>query len=297
MGLSDRDYHRSLPGNGSIFMPGITPVVKVLLILNLGIFVLDYLILPLAMGLKLDGFHAPPLLRWGAFTIQTSILEFKVWEFVTFQFIHGNLLHIIFNCLGIYFFGPWMERWWGAKKFLIYYLLCGIGGAAFFSILSVLNIIPGGYDSYLVGASAGIYGILMGVAFIAPELRVRLLFPPIELTMRQLALGLIGVSVVVILLSIGSNAGGEAGHLGGAIVGFLLMRYPRLLGADEEVNIIRPAAFRRRSEAKLRPRSEAHLDEPSEVDRILEKISREGTHSLTQAERDVLIKASERQQR
>jgi hypothetical protein len=103
--------------------------------------------------------------------------------------------------------------------------------------------------------------------------------------------------VVVILLSIGSNAGGEAGHLGGAIVGFLLMRYPRLLGADEEVNIIRPAAFRRRSEAKLRPRSEAHLDEPSEVDRILEKISREGTHSLTQAERDVLIKASERQQR
>ena len=62
-------------------------------------------------------------------------------------------------------------------------------------------------------------------------------------------------------------------------------------------NIIRPAAFRRRSEAKLRPRSEAHLDEVSEVDRILEKMSREGTHSLTQAERDVLIKASERQKR
>lgn len=278
-------------------MPGITPVVKALLILNLGIFLLDYLVLPLAIGQKLDGFNSPTLVRWGAFTIQTSIFEFKVWQFVTFQFIHGNLLNVLFNCLGIYFFGPWMERWWGARKFLIFYLLCGIGGAAFFSILSVLNIIPGGYDSDLVGATSGIYGILMGVAFIAPELRVRLLIPPIELTMRQLAIGLIGISVVVILLSIGSTAGSEAGHLGGAIVGFLLMRYPRVLGANEEVNIIRPAAFRRRSEAKLRPRSEAHLDRASEVDRILEKISSQGTQSLTQAERDVLLKESERQKK
>jgi membrane associated rhomboid family serine protease len=278
-------------------MPAITPVVKVLLILNVSIFLLDYLLLPLLMGLKVDGFHAPPLLRWGAFTIQSSIIGLKVWEFISFQFLHGNLLHILFNSLGIYFFGPWMERWWGPKKFLIYYLLCGIGGAAFFSILSFIGLIPGGYDSYLVGASAGIYGILMGVAFIAPDLRVRLFFPPVELTMRQLAIGLIGISAVVVLLSIGTNAGGEAGHLGGAIVGFLLMRYPHLLGANEEINIIRPAAFRRRSEAKLRPRSEAHLDEATEVDRILEKISREGTQSLSQAERDLLIKAAESQHR
>lgn len=295
MGLADRDYQRDSPTGGGSFLPGITPVVKWLLILNIGIFVLDYILLPLVMGIKIDDFRAPPLIRWGAFCIQTSIIELQIWEFISFQFLHGNLLHILFNSIGIYFFGPWMERWWGSKKFLIFYLLCGIGGAAFFSILTLLNFIPDGYESYLVGASAGIYGILVGVAFIAPDLRARLFFPPIELSMRQLAIGLIGISAVMVLLSLGSNAGGEAGHLGGAIVGFLIMKYPQLLrGGGDEVNIIRPRAFRRRSQAKLRPRTDAHIDEANEVDRILEKISRDGTQSLTQAERDLLMKASER---
>jgi membrane associated rhomboid family serine protease len=295
MGLADRDYQRDSPTGGGSFLPGLTPVVKWLLILNIGIFILDYLLLPLALGIRIDDFHAPPLIRWGAFCIQTSIIELRIWEFISFQFLHGNLAHILFNSLGIYFFGPWMERWWGSKKFLIFYLLCGIGGAAFFSILTVLHLIPGGDESYLVGASAGIYGILVGIAFIAPDLRARLLFPPIELSMRQLAIGLIGISVIIILLSIGNNAGGEAGHLGGAIAGFLLMKFPRLLGrGEDEVNIIRPRAFSRRSQAKLRPRTDAHLDEANEVDRILDKISREGTQSLSQGERDLLMKASER---
>lgn len=297
MGIADRDYHRNQPTDGGGgFMPRITPVVKYLLIANIGIFILDYLILPNVLGLKIDGaLHLPPLLNWGAFTVHSAIVEHRLWEFITFQFLHGGLAHIMINSLVLFFFGPWMEEWWGSIKFLIFYLLCGVAGAAFYMLLLTLKIIPGDNGAYLVGASAGIYGILIGVAFIAPDLSVKLLIPPIELTMRKLAIGLMVLSSAAILFRIGGNEGGEAGHLGGAILGYVLMRWPGLLRKGSESNIIRPRAFKRKSKAKLRPRSEAHIDRENEVDLILEKISREGTGSLTQAERELLLKASESQ--
>lgn len=297
MGIADRDYHRNQPTDGgSGFLPRLTPVVKYLLIANIGIFILDYLVLPRFYGIKIDGaLHLPPLLNWGAFTVHSAIMEHRLWEFITFQFLHDGLAHIMFNSIGLFFFGPWMERWWGPVKFLIFYLLCGIAGAAFYMLLMFLKIVPGDIGSYLVGASAGIYGIFIGVAFIAPDLRVTLLIPPVELTMRQVAIGLLIISTGAILLSLGGNEGGEAGHLGGAILGYVLMRWPGLLGKGRESNIIRPRAFKPKHQAKLRPRSDAHIEQANEVDLILDKISREGTHSLTQAERDLLLKASERQ--
>ena len=126
-------------------------------------------------------------------------------------------------------------------------------GAVFFTLLVLLGLLPGD-DLWtpLVGASAGIYGILIGVAVIAPNLRVALLFPPIELSMRQLAIALMVISAGSILLKFGGNEGGEAGHLGGAILGFILMRFPRLLGGEPGVEVIRPkvSPHRRRNCAR-----------------------------------------------
>jgi membrane associated rhomboid family serine protease len=295
MSLADRDYHRHQRRGGGGFMSRLTPVVKWLLIANVGIFILDYLILPSVLNWPVDRFHSPPLVTWGAFTIQSGLMEFRLWKFVTFQFLHGSLGHVLFNCIGIYFFGPWMEHWWGSKKFLLFYLLCGSAGAAFFTLLMFLGLLPDGIDTPLIGASAGIYGIFIGVAVIAPNLRVALLFPPIVLSMRQLAIGLMVIASGAVLLKLGGNEGGEAGHLGGAILGFILMRYPRLLGGGATVDIIRPQAFENRFESKLKPRTDYQLDEESEVDLILDKISREGLQSLSQAERDILRHASERQ--
>lgn len=267
-------------------MAQLTPVVKGLLIANVGIFFLDML-LEIQVGHK-------PIIQFGAFSIQSGLLEFRLWEFVTFQFLHASLGHILFNSIGIYFFGPWLERWWGSRKFLIYYLLCGCAGAAFFTLLTLLGLLPDGLQSSLVGASAGIYGIFIGVAVVAPDLRVALLFPPIELSMRQLAISLMVIASATILLHWG-NEGGEAGHLGGAILGFILMRYPWLLGGDPGVTIHRPRAFARGSESKLRPRTELRMELDSAVDVILDKVSREGFQSLSQKERDILRQAAERQ--
>jgi hypothetical protein len=130
---------------------------------------------------------------------------------------------------------------------------------------------------------------------------VRLLFPPVELTMRKLALIVMGLAVIVIIGDnlVGGrpfqNSGGEAGHLGGAILGYLLTRFPRLLrkGIDTEEKIIRPKEFRkRRQHPKLRPRSSVDVATASDVDRILDKINREGIQSLTDQEREILQQAS-----
>ena len=145
----------------------------------------------------------------------------------------------------------------------------------------------------LVGASAGLYGILIGVAHIAPALQVRLLFPPITLTMRQVAIAVLAIAAGAVILRIGGNEGGEAGHLGGAILGFLLVRFPQSLqwiGAAPKRTTARPRVQR---ETKLRPRTRVQLAEDDEVDRILDKISQDGFQSLTDAERDVLRKAAE----
>jgi len=262
-------------------MPQITPVVKWLLIANAGIFFLDL-------------FIGHSLVRFGAFAVQSAVFELRLWEFITFQFLHGSLGHILLNSIVLYFFGPWMERWWGSIKFLGFYLLCGIAGAAFFTMLILLNLVPGNIYLPIVGASAGIYGILIGVAVIAPDLRVMLLFPPIELSMRQLAIGLMVISVGAILFKLGGNEGGEAGHLGGAILGFILMRYPRLLGGGPRWEARHPQWFAPRAAPKLRPRTEFRAGEDSAVDLILDKVSRDGFQSLSQAERDILRQASER---
>jgi len=285
MGIADRDYHRNDRREAPGYFAQLTPVVKYLLILNLGIYFVD-LMLSNPEGDR-------PLRDVSFFTMQSAIFDGKIWEFVTFQFLHGSVGHVLANCLGLFFFGPFMERWWGSSKFLIFYLLCGVAGGVFFSLLVLWGILPSAdVNSPLVGASAGIYGILIGVAVTAPDLRVRLLIPPVELTMRQLAIGLIVIAGGAILLKIGGNEGGEAGHLGGAILGFFLVRFPWILGRGETVVSNIPKAGGRRPLSKLRPRSELERSQDSEVDKILDKISREGFQSLTQEERDFLHKAS-----
>lgn len=291
MSLADREFHRDRIRSTS----GLTPVVKALLWINGVLFLLDYLLLPLVLGLRVNDFQPPLLVSLGAFRVQSAIFECHVWEFVTFQFLHGSLGHVLFNCMGLFFFGPWVEARLGAGKFIRFYLACGAAGAAFYTLLMLLQLIPGDTSTPLVGASAGIYGIFVGVAIIAPNLRVALLFPPVEMSMRQLAIALMVLSLVFVATGWAGNQGGEAGHLGGFIAGFLLMKFPFLLG-----NQSLPACHRNpvTVPAKIRPRS--RIGGPAvdpEIDRILDKISRDGIHSVTEEEREQLRKFSQSNER
>lgn len=258
------------------------PVVRALLILNIGLYFADVLYFDFAIR------------KFGAFSIGAAIFKMKIWEFVTFQFIHASVGHVLANSIGLFFFGPFVERQLGSLKFLVYYLTCGVGGAAFFVLLACMGILPAmSMESSLVGASAGIYGIIVAVAVIAPHLEVALLFPPITLTMRKLALTVIVIAVGTIVFRIGDNEGGEAGHLGGAIVGFLLINLVTAFAIGKKKAPRRPKRY---FEPKIRPRTELDLHTQSEVDLILDKISREGFQSLTDEERDLLQRAAKNEQ-
>lgn len=285
MGYADREYFRDGGGSSSGRLAR-TPVVKWLLILNLGVFVL---------GLLLDlrgAFEAV-----GCFTVEKGIMGFQIWRFITFQFLHGDFGHLLFNSIAIYFFGAFVEQQLRSRAFLAFYLLCGGAGALGYAVLVSINSDP---DIGVVGASGGIFGILAVAALIAPDMRVQLLFPPVTLTMRLLAIIMLAWGAFVVL-SGGRNAGGEAGHLGGALAGFLMWKIPMLRQFLQNLARSQGGASRKRGgfgiritkekksyTRKLGPKIKDRGGDAAAVDRILDKINEHGLQSLTEEERRLL---------
>ena len=285
MGHADREYFRDGGGSSSGRLAR-TPVVKWLLILNLGVFVL---------GLLLDlrgAFEAV-----GCFTVEKGIMGFQIWRFITFQFLHVDFGHLLFNSIAIYFFGAFVEQQLRSRAFLAFYLLCGGAGALGYAVLVSINSDP---DIGVVGASGGIFGILAVAALIAPDMRVQLLFPPVTLTMRLLAIIMLAWGAFVVL-SGGRNAGGEAGHLGGALAGFLMWKIPMLRQFLQNLARSQGGASRKRGgfgiritkekksyTRKLGPKIKDRGGDAAAVDRILDKINEHGLQSLTEEERRLL---------
>lgn len=218
MGFRDRDYYRSpSPGVGGFAgQMRMWSVTTWLIAINVTVFVLDMLTNRL-------------LANWGYFSVATVFGFGQAWRALTFQFLHADLGHIFFNMLSLYFFGPIIESYLGSRRYLGFYLLCGIAGAAMYVALWALGLLI--RDPYvpMVGASAGIFGILFAAVKVAPDARVMLMFPPIPMKLRTLAWVMIGIALYTIIGN-RHNAGGEAAHLGGAALGAGLIRYPRVLG-------------------------------------------------------------------
>ena len=251
--------------------------------------------------------YMPPLQRWLHFSTHAAITRIEFWRFIGFQFLHANLSHLVFNMLGLFFFGPIVEQHLGSKRYLAFYLLCGIFGALMFLLLNILGItatlvlhegvrIPGFIFTSpytpLVGASAGIFGVLMAGAYLAPRAQV-LLFFIIPMQLRTLAYLLFAFAVWQVLTG-GKNAGGEAGHLGGAIAGYYFIRRSHHLhGFFDFLGRADPTShhYRRSRGAAKRPADRAT---GGEIDRILDKIKRDGLHSLTDEEKRILSEASRR---
>lgn len=218
----------------------------------------------------------------------------EVWRLIGFQFLHANFTHLLFNMMGLYFFGPLVERYLGRKRFLAFYLLCGMFGAIMYGILNLAGqfltipgVLPNDPHTPLIGASAGVFGVLMAGAYLAPNATV-LVFFLLPMRLRTLAYALVIVALYTVVVS-GNNAGGEAGHIGGAIAGFYFIRHPHhlhgffdFLGrADPTSHHYRNSGFRR-------------APDRSEIDHVLDKVHREGIQSLSARERRILQEASRR---
>ena len=311
MSWESRDYRSGGSGfGGGGFGAGFSGMtVNVwLMIVNFAIFVLNGVLLGAARGSSLT-----PVI-WGNFNVEQAVYGGQVWRFLTYQFNHVDLLHFFFNMLGLYFFGPLIERWWGPKRYLAFYLLCGTAGAVVATLLAWTvgpTVMP--VAAPLIGASGSLFGVLAACAVLFPRQRVQLLFPPIPMTMRTMALVFLGIAALSVIAG-ARNAGGEAAHLGGALLGAVLAARPGWLAWSDNVN---PDTFKVKfvkqrggaggggggasaASAKLvkpakpsRAARQAAADE-AEIDRILAKVSASGLQSLTAREKKTLNQETER---
>jgi len=169
--------------------------------------------------------------------------HFRPWQIVTHIFMHGNFAHLLFNMYALWMFGSVLEHLWGPKKFLLYYLVTGLGAAAIHmgvqwieAALLVKNINQNGIEAIgaltnyrilmntpTVGASGAVYGILLAYGLLFPNNKLQIIFLPVVLKAKYFV-----IIFAVIELILGLVGGGNIAHfahLGGMIFGFILIRY------------------------------------------------------------------------
>lgn len=209
-----RGRYPATSGFSYSFGPGPwTPAIKLLIIANVAAFLIT-LVLPrltLLFGLR-------PADIFG---------ELRVWQPLTYMFLHGGIFHLLFNMLALWMFGVELERMWGTRLFAKFYFICG-GGAALTTI--VLGLFPGSfgdqlYYSLTIGASGAVYGVLLGYALYFPNrpIYMYMIFP---IPAKYFVMIMGGIS----LLSAMNSAGGIAhtAHLGGLVAAYLYLKGGRM---------------------------------------------------------------------
>jgi membrane associated rhomboid family serine protease len=270
MSWQDRAYNRdsSSPfegGGRSLGLPRPTPYVTWLLIANIGIFffqILDQKQVIFSYG-ALYGNEG-----WATF--------FEPWRLITYQFLHADPGHLLMNMLGLYFFGPPLERYWGSKRFLFFYLFCGIVAGLAFVLFSSLFAAA----NPIIGASGAVLGLLAACALLFPQMVLILVLFPVQI--RAAALLIAGVSVLYILWNRNLS---EACHLGGMAAGVLYLK-----AGPVWRNFIA-----QRSAERYRTLMDQEAEDRQVVDQILDKVHQNGLQSLTRREKQTLRDITQRQ--
>lgn len=252
------------------------PAIKVLLIANGALFV----------GQLLMGSLADFSLVSFAGLSPAMVADGAIWQLVTYMFLHGNLLHLLFNMLALWMFGRDLEYDWGSREFLKYYFICGTGAG----IVTLAAL--WGKATFTIGASGAVYGILLAFGMAYPNRYIFLWFLiPIKAKYFVILFG-----ALELLASLSSTSDGVAHltHLGGLVIGFVYLRL-----SDARIRFPAPLAWlgRWRAQRKgrqLRRRWDEHRELMEEVDRILDRINEVGYEGLTPDEREILERASRR---
>jgi membrane associated rhomboid family serine protease len=186
---------------------GLTPIIKKLMIVMGAVFLLQMVMsshISFYLGLV-------PILVWK---------KYFLWQLATYIFLHGGITHLLFNLLALWMFGGELESYWGSRKFLRYFLFCGIGAGICTVIFTPYQFIP------VIGASGAIYGILLAFGWLFPNrlIYIYLLFP-IPAKYMVIIFGLIEL-----FSSMEGTGGGVAHltHLGGLLFGLSYMAYPAI---------------------------------------------------------------------
>jgi membrane associated rhomboid family serine protease len=283
------------------------PVIKNLLIINVAVFFIQMI----ANNLMLGGKPLELLLNmWFALNPLSVGYNFQVWQLITYQFMHGGFSHIFFNMLMLWMFGMEIENMWGSKKFLIYYLICGIAAGLAQLFIAPLFSIP----ALTIGASGAIFGVMIAFGMLFPDRYVFLYFLiPIK---AKYLIGFLFILEIFWIGDAGSNVAHLA-HLGGAIAGFLFILFDKSIDVPLK-RMLNISGYRRNNtfnnpfnglSDKFKKRSQNIQDADyydinqkkeneeitqAEIDKILDKINQSGYQNLTEHEKWILFEASKK---
>jgi len=244
----------------------------------------------------------PPIAAIGHFSTARAFFGLEIWRFITFQFLHANITHLAFNMIGLFFFGAVVEQALRTRKrYLSFYLVCGICGSLMYLLLNLVatlvlqagittpDRLPGflfaNILTPLIGASAGVFGVLMAAAFFAGNATMLVMFV-IPMKVRTGAYLMAALAAANLLVG-GHNAGGDAAHVGGAIAGFFFVRNMHLL--RDFLDILGPSRKGPPGRPRGGPKPSRHQ---RRLDAILDKVNHRGLDSLTRSEQDFLRRQS-----
>ncbi len=249
-----------------------TPWVQRLLLTNVVVFVFSTVFPALIMD----------------FALVPMAILYRPWTLVTYMFLHGGFMHIVFNMLMLFFFGPRLEERLGSRTFIWFYLVCGVGGA----ILSFATPY-----AMIVGASGAIFGVVVGFARYWPRENIYI-WGVLPIQARVLAIVMVAISLFA------GFAGARDGvahfaHLGGLIAGWLFLR---IWERQRQRRVVKQPARPRKVSIvvdleslerwKSIPRERLHEINREEVDKLVRKANKLGAKSLTTDERDFLDRMS-----
>ena len=242
--------------------------------------------------------------NWFGLRPDLVFTHFFIWQPLTYMFLHGGLWHLAMNMLMLWMFGSELERLWGTKEFLRYYFITGIGAGIFSLVPYLFSLLTGPTVMIpIIGASGAVFGVLLAYAMTYPE-RMVLVFGIVPMKVKYLML-LMGL---VTLTSLGSNSGiAHITHLGGLVVGWL---YLKRSGRYHDLTMNLPfrewwqkflGLFKIRvipGEKKKSAREQGwrsvndQRNQRSEMDQLLDKITRVGYENLSNAEKKRLLELS-----
>ncbi len=203
------------PGGAQIGVPPLTPVVKTLIIICGGIWLLQFILASMSWGAGL-------LEIWLGVTPALVITRGMIWQPFTYMFLHSQeaLSHILMNMLFLYMFGGELERQWGSRGFLIYYLVCGTGAGVIVVLTGILSAATAGRAT--IGASGAIYGLILayGMLFSNRVILFLMFFPMRVRTFAWIAFGIAFLSA----LGRANTGTSHIAHLGGGLVGYLYLK-------------------------------------------------------------------------
>jgi len=249
-------------------VPGLSRAVRTIILINMVL----YIIQRFAPAGYLELFGLVPAHVLG---------RAYIWQLLTYMFLHGGFFHILFNMLFLWMLGSELERYWGSREFVKYYIVTGAGAGVINALVQPHSAVP------IIGASGAVFGLIIAFGMAFPD-RELLLYFFIRIKAKHFAV-LIGLLELISLFAMPNAGVARFAHLGGLVVGYVYLKWERLsypfrrwYGAGKH----RMADSSRRREEKKERKTRA------EVDRILDKIGREGLDSLTDSERDFLQKQS-----